>query len=91
MGCWCVDGENVEDRILNGEGRNTQCRTLNVQFSRGSGERAHWVQVLLLLVFALWTPLPWAWLMVGYAVFSNAPCIASLRYARLRIEKLLKR
>jgi|TARA_B100000809_G_scaffold252350_1_gene286971 hypothetical protein len=49
------------------------------------------VQVLLLLVFALWTPLPWAWLMVGYAVLSNAPCIASLRYARLRIEKLLKR
>ncbi len=53
------------------------------------GEWAHWVQMGVLLLFVLWTPLPWAWVMVGYAVGSNVPCVVSLRYARLRVARVL--
>lgn len=53
------------------------------------GEWAHGVQMALLLGFVLWTPMPWAWVIVGYALMSNLPCMVSLRYARLRLERVL--
>jgi glycosyl-4,4'-diaponeurosporenoate acyltransferase len=40
-------------------------------------------------VFFTWNP-PWAcWVMVGYAIFANAPCIIAQRYNRLILTKLV--
>ena len=55
------------------------------------GEWAHWVQLLLVNVCVLWTPLPWAWVIVGYSLFSNLPCIFNQRYTRLRLRRVLGR
>lgn len=54
------------------------------------GEWAHWGQALLLNICLLWTPLPWAWIIVGYALLSNLPCILNQRYTRLRLGRVLK-
>ena len=51
------------------------------------GEVCHWAALTSGAVFFLWNP-PWAvviMLAVGCAL--NLPCIASLRYARLRLQK----
>lgn len=55
------------------------------------GEWAHWVQLALLNVCLLWTPLPWAWIIIGYAILSNLPCILNQRYTRLRLGRVLRR
>jgi glycosyl-4,4'-diaponeurosporenoate acyltransferase len=54
-------------------------------------ERTHWWIVAATPWFALWNP---AWLfgaMVAFAVVANLPCIAALRYTRLRLERAARR
>jgi len=70
-----------------GERDEASLRAFAVETRRG--EWAHWVQMVLIFLFVLWTPLPWAWVIVGYAVLSNGPCVVSLRYARLRVGRVL--
>ncbi len=53
------------------------------------GEESHWLQLLLILPFVLWTPFPQSVIIIVYAFFSNIPCILNLRQTRLRIQKLL--
>ncbi len=54
-------------------------------------ELGHWLAMAPLPLFALWNP-PMLWpAMVAYAVLVNGPCIASQRYNRLRIERVLAR
>lgn len=53
------------------------------------GEAAHWVMLLAAPIFFLWNP-AWAdWVMVGYAVAANLPCIIVQRYNRYRLCRLL--
>ena len=54
-------------------------------------EAAHWAQVAGILVFMLWTPLPWAWVLPPYALASNLPCILLQRRNRLKLAGLLRR
>jgi glycosyl-4,4'-diaponeurosporenoate acyltransferase len=55
------------------------------------GEVCHWCAMACLPVFFLWNPL-WAdWVMIGYAVAANVPCILAQRYNRLRLRRLLAR
>lgn len=54
-------------------------------------ELAHWMAVAATPLFALWNP---AWLMpfmVAFAVVVNGPCIITVRFNRLRIERMLAR
>lgn len=54
-------------------------------------ERTHWWILAATPWFALWNP---AWLlatMVVFAIFANLPCIAVLRYTRLRLERVASR
>ncbi len=53
------------------------------------GEFSHWVQMLAISLFIIWTPPPAHFIIIIYAVFSNAPCIINLRYTRLRILSLI--
>jgi len=55
------------------------------------GEAAHWAQWLLISSFVVWTPLPWAWIILIYAPLSNLPCIVLQRQNRLRIAGILGR
>ena len=55
------------------------------------GEAAHWAQAVALSVFLVWTPMPWAWVIVAWAVGSNLPCIILQRQNRRRIEGILAR
>lgn len=55
------------------------------------GEWAHWVQMLGLAAFLTWTPMPGAWIVVGWAVISNLPCIVLQRQNRMRIRVVLIR
>jgi glycosyl-4,4'-diaponeurosporenoate acyltransferase len=54
-------------------------------------EAAHWAQVVGILVFMLWTPSPWAWVLPVYALASNLPCIVLQRRNRLKLAALLRR
>lgn len=72
-----------------GSGKREELELFCVEARRG--EWAHWVQMLGVMLFVVWTPLPWAWVIVGYAVLSNAPCVVSLRYARSRVGRVLRR
>ena len=49
------------------------------------GECSHWIQMILIALFVLWTPCPACIIIITYAIISNAPCIINLRYTRLRI------
>ena len=53
------------------------------------GEFSHWLQMLAIGLFIIWTPHPWHFIILIYAIFSNAPCIINLRYTRLRILSLI--
>lgn len=55
------------------------------------GEFSHWVQILCISLFIIWTPQPASFIIVTYAIASNAPCIINLRYTRLRILFLIHR
>lgn len=52
------------------------------------GEFSHWLQMLVISAFILWTPFPAALVIIGWAILSNLPCILSLRHTRLRILNL---
>lgn len=54
-------------------------------------EQAHWVMAVPAPLFVLWNPWYAAVLMPLYAVAVNGPCIASMRYNRLRMVRLLAR
>jgi glycosyl-4,4'-diaponeurosporenoate acyltransferase len=55
------------------------------------GEIVHWLALLATPVFFIFNP-PWAcWLMVGYAIAANLPCIIAQRYNRLRVASILIR
>lgn len=54
-------------------------------------EAAHWVQWLVISGFSIWTPMPWAWVILIYAPLSNLPCILLQRHNRLRLSWLLGR
>lgn len=52
-------------------------------------EAAHWVQLVLVSGFVIWTPMPWAWVIIVWVLVSNAPCIVLQRQNRRRIEGVL--
>lgn len=55
------------------------------------GEFAHWVMLVFAPLPFLWNP-PWAgWVMFGFGVLVNFPCILVQRYHRLRLNALLRR
>lgn len=55
------------------------------------GELVHWIVLGCAALFFLWNP-PWAgWIMVGYALLVNLPCILAQRYNRIRLVRLLHR
>lgn len=54
-------------------------------------EAAHWVQWLVISGFVIWTPMPWAWVILLYAPLSNLPCIILQRQNRLRLVVVLER
>jgi glycosyl-4,4'-diaponeurosporenoate acyltransferase len=54
-------------------------------------EVAHWCMLACFPIFFLWNP-PWAcWVMCGYAVAANLPCIIAQRYNRIVIGRLARR
>ncbi len=55
------------------------------------GECSHWLQLLTISGFILWTPWPVALIIIAWALISNLPCIISLRHTRLRIQHLRHR
>lgn len=54
-------------------------------------EAAHWAQIFVIAAFILWTPMPWATIILFYAIASNLPCIILQRQNRLRLSKILAR
>lgn len=54
-------------------------------------EAAHWAQWLVISSFVVWTPMPWAWVILVYAPLSNLPCILLQRQNRLRLAAVLRR
>jgi len=53
-------------------------------------EIAHWCMLGCLPIFFLWNP-PWAcWVMAGYAVSANLPCILAQRYNRLALSRVAR-
>lgn len=53
------------------------------------GEAAHHAQTLVIAAFVLWTPWPWAAVILAWALVSNLPCVWIQRYNRLRFRKRL--
>ncbi len=54
-------------------------------------ELTHWLGILPFWVFGLFSPQGFIWIMLGYALVVNLPCIVAQRYNRPRIQKLLKK
>lgn len=55
----------------------------------GRAEMTHWLAIFPFWVFWFFTPPFVPWIMLGYAVLINFPCIIVQRYNRPRIERLL--
>lgn len=55
------------------------------------GELCHWFSLGCAPLFFLWNPWWGDWIMVGYAVAANLPCILAQRYNRARFQRLLAR
>jgi glycosyl-4,4'-diaponeurosporenoate acyltransferase len=54
-------------------------------------ELTHWVLLLVAPLFFLWNP-PWlGFVMVGYALVANVPCLVVQRYNRSRLLRMLAR
>ncbi len=53
------------------------------------GEATHWLPILLFWVFFLFTPAYVGWIMLGYSLLVNVPCIIVQRYNRPRITRYL--
>ncbi len=54
----------------------------------GRAEIFHWLQIVPFWVFGLWSPPLVIWIMLGYALLVNIPCIISQRYNRPRLVKV---
>ena len=54
------------------------------------GEAAHLAQLVVISGFSLWTPWPWALVILAWALASNLPCLALQRYNRLRFLKHIR-
>ena len=54
-------------------------------------EFGHWWMMACCPVFFLWNPLWACWVMVGYAVAANLPCIVAQRYNRLVLTRICER
>ncbi|WP_211748532.1 glycosyl-4,4'-diaponeurosporenoate acyltransferase [Paenibacillus sp. Marseille-Q4541] len=61
------------------------------QLEAWRGEWCHYVSIWPVPLFFLWNLPVVAWVMMGYAIAANAPCILSLRYNRARIVRILQR
>ena len=55
------------------------------------GELTHWLGILPFCVFGLFAPPVVIWIMLGYALVVNLPCIIAQRYNRPRVLALLTR
>ena len=53
----------------------------------GRAETIHWFQIIPFWVFGLWSPPFVIWVMLGYALLVNLPCILAQRYNRPRLVK----
>jgi len=53
------------------------------------GEQSHWVQMVAVSAFIIWTPFPYALIILFYAALSNLPCILNLRFTRARLVSVL--
>jgi glycosyl-4,4'-diaponeurosporenoate acyltransferase len=51
-------------------------------------ELTHLLSILPCALFFLWNPPAAGWVMVGFALLQNLPCIAAQRYNRPRFERL---
>ena len=49
------------------------------------GEFSHWIQMMAISLFIIWTPFPASIIIIAYALLSNLPCIISQRYSRGRM------
>lgn len=68
-------------------------RSLLLEFAAATrrAEWAHWCMMGCAPVFFLWNP-PWAcFVMAGYAMAANLPCIAVQRYNRMAVSRLTRR
>ena len=54
-------------------------------------ELGHWLCTACAPLFFLWNPWPIGIVMIVYAVAANGPCIASLRFNRLRLQRILRK
>lgn len=55
------------------------------------GEQSHWLQLLVLLPFVIWTPFPASLAIIFYALISNIPCIINLRHTRFRLQAIIQK
>lgn len=56
----------------------------------GRAEIMHWLDILPFWVFGLWSPGYVVWIMLGYALVVNVPCIITQRFNRPRLVKISK-
>ncbi len=52
-------------------------------------ELTHWLAILPFWVFGFWSPAYVVWIMLGYALIVNLPCIIVQRYNRPRLVNVL--
>ena len=55
------------------------------------GELVHWLGILPFWVFGLFAPPVVIWIMLGYALIVNLPCIIAQRYNRPRVYALYQK
>ena len=55
------------------------------------GEATHWAVIVASPLFFLFNPVWAGFIMIGYAVAANAPCIIAQRYNRPHLQKLAER
>lgn len=56
----------------------------------GRAEIMHWLEILPFWIFGLWSPFYVVWLMLGYALVVNIPCILTQRFNRPRLVGISK-
>lgn len=56
----------------------------------GRAEIMHWLAILPFWIFGLWSPLFVVWIMLGYALVVNIPCILTQRFNRPRLVRINK-
>ncbi len=76
----------IAKRRLESTGRR-YLETFAIETCRG--EFAHWLQILVISGFILWTPWPYSPVIIAYALLSNLPCVINLRHTRIRLLDLL--